>query len=97
MIRKFSAIVLALAVFPALIFADVETKGTVLKVDRVKNELVVKTDKGEETLLLGRDTKGTANAKEGAKVTVKFTEKDGQPRVTEILLQEGGTTKKTTR
>jgi len=93
MIRKFSAIILALAVFPTLLFADVETKGTVLKVDRAKNELVVKTDRGEETLILSSNTKGVANAKEGAKVIIKFTEKDGQAKVTEILPQERGTNK----
>ena len=93
MISKFSAIILALAVFPTLLFADVVTKGTVLKVDRAKNELVVKTDRGQETLILSSDTKGVANAKEGAKVIIKFTEKDGQAKVIQILPQERGTKK----
>jgi len=92
MISKISATVLALALLPALVFADAELKGTVVKVDKAKNQLVVRTDKGEETLLLGKGTKGMENAKEGAKITIKYSEKDGQPRVTEISSQEGGPT-----
>ena len=92
MIKKIAAMILALALFPALVFADAELKGTVVKVDKARNQLVVRTDKGEETLLLASSTKGMGNAKEGAKVTIKYSEKDGQPRVTEVTLQEGGTT-----
>lgn len=84
MIKKVGAILLTLVLFPALVFAA-ELKGTVVKVDKAKNQLVVKTDKGEETLLLSSSTKGMDNAKEGKMVTIKFTEKDGQPRVSEIL------------
>jgi hypothetical protein len=96
MVRKISAMVLALALLPALAFAA-ELKGTVVKVDKAKNQLVVKTDKGEQTLLFGSSTKGMDNAQEGKMVTIKFTEKDGRPRVTEIAPQEGGTTQKAPR
>ncbi len=97
MIGKLNAIVLALALLPALVFADVETKGTVVKVDKAKNQLMVKTDKGEEGFLLGSNVKGETNAKEGAKVVIKYTEKDGEMRVTEILPQEGGASEKKAR
>jgi len=43
-------------------------------------------------LLIDKGTKGLGNAKEGAKVIVKFTEKDGEPKITEIVAQEDGTT-----
>jgi opacity protein-like surface antigen len=97
MIRKLCAIVLALALLPALVFADVETKGTVVKVDKAKKQLMVKTDKGEEGFVLGGNIKGEANAKEGTKVIIKYTEKDGQMRVTEIIPQEGGALEKKAR
>jgi len=97
MIRKLSSIVLVLALLPALVFADVETKGTVVKVDKAKKQLLVKTDKGEEGFVLGSKVKGETNAKEGAKVVIKYTEKDGQMRVTEILPQEGGALEKKAR
>ncbi len=97
MIGKLNAIVLALALLPALVFADVETRGTVLKVDKVKKQLMVKTDKGEEGFLLGSNIKGEAHANEGAKVIIKYTEKDGDMRVTEIMPQEGEALEKKTR
>jgi hypothetical protein len=43
-------------------------------------------------LLIDKATKGVENVKEGAKVIVKFTEKDGEPKVTEIVSQEDGPT-----
>ena len=38
----------------------------------------------EKTILVGSKTKGLENAKEGSKVTIKYTEKDGQMRASEI-------------
>jgi hypothetical protein len=85
------AMVLALVLVPGLAFSDVEVRGTVLKVDQAANQLVVKTERGEETFILDKSTKGINNAKEGAKVIVKFTEKDGEPKVIEIVAQDDGT------
>jgi len=85
------AMVLALVLVPGLAFSDVERRGTVIKVDKAANQLVVKTDRGEETFILDKSTKGIDNAKEGAKVIVKFTEKDGEPKVIEIVVQDDGT------
>ena len=85
------AMVLALVLVPGLAFSDVELRGTVLKVDKAANQLVVKTERGEETFILDKSTKGINNAKEGAKVIVKFTEKDGEPKVIEIVVQDDGT------
>jgi hypothetical protein len=61
-----------------------ELKGTVLKVKLAENQIVLKTERGEETLLTTKATKGIENAKEGAKVIVTFSEKDGQPKISEI-------------
>lgn len=79
---------------PVLVFAQAELKGTVIKVDKATDQLILKTQRGEETLLLSSGTKGIAHAKEGARVVVKFSEKDGQPRVSEIAPQ-GAETKST--
>lgn len=91
MSKAIGAMVLALVLVPAWAFADVERRGTVIKVDKAANQLVVKTDRGEETFILDKSTKGVDNAKEGAKVIVKFTEKAGEPKVIEIVPQEDGT------
>jgi hypothetical protein len=85
MIRKIAALILVL--FPVLAVAQAELKGIVIRVDKATNQLILKTQRGEETLLLSSGTKGIAHAKEGAKVVVKFSEKDGQPRVSEIAPQ----------
>jgi Cu/Ag efflux protein CusF len=39
---------------------------------------------GEETFLTTKETKGIENAKEGANVMLIFSEKDGQPKISEI-------------
>jgi hypothetical protein len=89
MIRMVTA--LAVLFVPMLALAQAELRGTVVKVDKATDQLVVKTQRGEETLLLSSGTKGLGHAKEGAKVIVKFSEKDGQPRVTEIAPQDAKT------
>jgi len=61
-----------------------ELRGTVLKIKKAENQIVLKTERGEETLLTTKETKGLENAKEGARVLVTFSEKDGQPKISEI-------------
>ena len=70
---------------PLPAWAAAEMNGTLVKVDKAKNQIVVRTDKGEETLIVTKSTKGMEHAREGAKVTVKFSAQDGQPKVTEIF------------
>jgi len=84
------AVGLVLLLAPGIAFSEVELRGTVLKVDEVNNHLLLLTDRGEETFILDRNTKGIQNAKEGAKIIIKFTEKDGEPKVTEISPQNYG-------
>ena len=69
---------------PTLVVAA-ELKGTVERLDQAKNQLVLKTARGEETLKITTSTKGIEHAKQGAKVTVQFSEKDGSPKVDEIV------------
>ena len=77
-------VLLALFLWFAASVSAAELKGTVLKVKHAENQIVLKTERGEETLLTTKATKGIENAKEGAKVTVTFSEKDGQPKISEI-------------
>lgn len=81
--KRIAMVVLALII--PTVLAAAEIKGTVLKVDSAKNQLVLKTDRGEETFETTKATKGVEHAKEGAKVVVTFSEKDGQPKVSEIV------------
>jgi len=82
--KKIALTLLLLILLPTLIMAA-ELKGTVAKVDKAKNQLVLKTEQGEQTLEITKSTKGLEHAKQGAKVTVKFNEKDGSAKVDEIV------------
>lgn len=89
---KIAAIFFALTLAPAYVAAaekgekgaagEKEFNGTV--VSKEEKSIKVKTKEGEKTLAVGTKTKGLENAKEGEKVTIKYTEKDGQLRASEI-------------
>ena len=82
--KRLSVVLLVLMLIPAFAPAQdvMELKATV--VSRSGDDLKVKTREGEETLKVSEKTKGLENAKEGTKVTIKYTEKEGQKRVREI-------------
>ncbi len=84
MMKKIILILISMVLFPVLALAVAELKGTILKVDKAKKHIVVKTDKGEETLEFNSGTKGMENAKEGSRVKIKYSEKSGDPRASEI-------------
>jgi hypothetical protein len=88
--KKIAVVLLALTLAPAYVPAqeketkgeDKEMKATV--VTKGEKEIKVKSKDEEKTLRVGTKTKGIENAKEGAKVTIKYSEKDGELRATEI-------------
>ena len=81
--KQIGVMLLALTLAPAYVIAqDMEMKATV--VSKGEKEIKVKTKDAEKTILIGSKTKGVENAKEGSKVTIKYTEKDGQMRASEI-------------
>ena len=82
--KQIAAVLLALALAPAyVIAAEMEFKGTI--VSKEEKSIKVKTKEGEKVLAIGSKTKGVENAKDGAKVTIKYTEKDGKMRASEIM------------
>ena len=83
--RTIGSAFLALTLAPAYVAVaaeDMELKATV--VSKGEKDIKVKTKDDEKTILVGSKTKGLENAKEGSKVTIKYTEKDGQMRASEI-------------
>ncbi|HEV8343492.1 MAG TPA: hypothetical protein VGR30_14060 [Candidatus Binatia bacterium] len=85
--KKIAVVLLALTLAPAYVVAqekaeEKEMKATV--VTKGEKEIKVKSKDEEKTLRVGTKTKGMENAKEGAKVTIKYSEKDGELRATEI-------------
>ena len=82
--KQIGVALLALTLAPAYVAAqEKEQKATV--VSKEEKQIKVKTKDGEKTFLVGTKTKGLENAKEGSKVTIKYTEKDGQMRASEIM------------
>ncbi len=79
-------IAFTLCLLPAFASAA-EIKGTILKVDKATNRIVLKTERGEETFETTKSTKGVEHVKEGARVMVIFSEKDGEPKISEIAPQ----------
>ncbi len=82
--KKLATIIFAILMLPMVVLAG-EFKATVVKADKAKNQIVIRTDKGDETLEL-KGVKGSEHAKEGARVTVKINDKDG--KVSEIAPSE---------
>ena len=83
--RTMVIVLLDLTLAPAYVAVaaeDMELKATV--VTKGEKDIKVKTKDDEKTILVGSKTKGLENAKEGSKVTIKYTEKDGQMRASEI-------------
>jgi len=78
------ALFLMAIVLPAVV-AAAEIKGTILKADMAHNRIVLKTERGEETLETTKATKGVEYANEGAKVVVTFSKKDGERKISEIV------------
>ena len=77
------AVAIAVLIYPVFLFAA-EIKGTVLKLVPAENRIVLKTERGEESYETTKETKGVQHLKIGAHVTIKFSEKDGDPKVLEI-------------
>jgi hypothetical protein len=76
--NKLAVIPLALLVGPIAVVAG-EFQAMVVKSDKAKNQIVVRTEKGDETLDF-KSAKGSKHAREGARVTVKTNDKDGTVR-----------------
>ena len=87
MMNKVVTMLMALILFPALALAAM-LNGTVVKVDKDKNEIVVKTDKGQETVAFTNTTRGAEKAREGSRVTINF-QQDGEKLVASEIAVSG--------
>jgi hypothetical protein len=79
---KIAAALLVFSLAPGYAMAEDEMKATV--VSKSDKDIKVKVKDDEKTILIGSKTKGLENAKAGAKVTIKYSEKDGKLRAEEI-------------
>lgn len=71
----FSAVML---VFPVFTVSAALLQGTVEKVDQSKKQIMLQTEKGQETVEFTGRTKGADKVKAGDKVKINYTEKGGK-------------------
>ena len=76
--KKFLAFSAVLLVFPALTVSAALLEGTVAKVDKSKKQILLQTEKGQETVEFTSGTKGADKVKTGDKVKINYTEKSGK-------------------
>lgn len=65
-------------------------EGTVQKIDREQNLIVLNTESGTETVLLTSSTKGAENLKPGDKIRVTYRQEGGKLLAETIAPNEGG-------
>lgn len=85
--KKVATTLMALMLFPAVALAAM-LNGTVVKVDKDKKEIVVKTDKGQETVAFTNTTRGAEKAREGSRVMINF-QQDGEKLVASDIAVSG--------
>jgi hypothetical protein len=65
-------------------------EGTVQKIDREQNIILLNTESGTETVLLTNSTKGTENLKPGDKIRVTYRQEGGKLLAETITPNEHG-------
>jgi hypothetical protein len=66
---------LAVLLLPTLALAE-PMQGTILKLDKQNNRLLIKTAEGEKALVITSDTLGLEHAIEGAEVRIEYKQND---------------------
>ena len=76
--KKFLAVSAVMLFFPVITLWAAMFEGTVAKVDQGKKQILLQTDKGQETVEFTAGTKGADKVKAGDKVKVNYSEKSGK-------------------
>jgi len=87
--RRTASMLMALLLFPAFIATAAELEGTVQQVDKVKNQIVLNTADGKETVEISGATKGADSVKAGDKVKVTYA-KRGQKLLASAITEDQG-------
>jgi len=88
--KKIAACLLALWLLPAWTAAGAVLEGTVQKIDREQNMILLNTESGTETVLITNSTRGANNLKPGDKIKVTYTEEGGKLVAETIAPNQGG-------
>jgi hypothetical protein len=83
--KKLTTLLMALVLLVPVAALAALLEGTVEKVDQAKKQIVLKTDKGQQTVEFDNATKGVDSVRAGAKVTVNFDQKGEKRLASEII------------
>ena len=89
MMKRIAMILLTLVLFPGMGLAAAILEGTVVNVDKTKKEIVLKTDKGQESVVFNDATKGAERVKPGDDVRITFTQKGEKLVASEVVAGQG--------
>ena len=87
--KKFAAC-LFLFLFQISMASALMLEGTVQKIDREQNLILLNTESGTETVLLTNSTKGAENLKPGDKIRVTYRQEGGRLVAETITPNKGG-------
>jgi hypothetical protein len=87
--KKF-AVCFFLFLFQTSMASALILEGTVQKIDREQNLILLNTESGTETVLLTNSTKGTENLKPGDKIRVTYKQEGGRLVAETITPNKGG-------
>lgn len=87
--KKF-AVYFFLFLFQISMASALMLEGTVQKIDRDQNVILLNTESGTETVLLTNSTKGAENLKPGDKVRVTYRQEGGRLLAETITPNKGG-------
>jgi hypothetical protein len=84
--KKALYVLIALLFFPAFSASAAMLEGTVQKIDKSKQQIVLNTADGKETVEINSATKGAESVKAGDKVKVTYAQK-GEKRVASTIAE----------
>jgi hypothetical protein len=87
--KKF-AVCFFLFLFQTSMASALILEGTVQKIDREQNVILLNTESGTETVLLTNSTKGAENLKPGDKIRVTYRQEGGRLVAETITPNKGG-------
>jgi hypothetical protein len=88
--KRLAACLLVFWLLPISTASALVLEGTVQKIDRDQNLILLNTESGTETVVLIPTTKGADNLKPGDKIKVTYREEGGKLVAEVIVPNEGG-------
>jgi hypothetical protein len=88
--KRIASLLIGLVLFPALTASAAVLEGTVQKVDRAKQQIVLNTESGTEIVAISHATKGAEKLKPADKIRVTYRKKGAKLIAESIAPNKGG-------